>query len=68
LTAFQVIELVGVSTHGWQQAAENALAEAAGVREGLTAAEVVGWTADVSDNGEVLQYQATVRARFRIGD
>jgi flavin-binding protein dodecin len=66
MAVIKVIELVGTSTHGWQQAAENAVAEAAKTLDELVGVEVVGWTAKLNGDGELMEYRATVKVAFQV--
>lgn len=59
----KVIELVGNSTEGWEEAARNALTAAAKSLHGISGMEVIGWTAKVAD-GEIVEYRATVKIAF----
>lgn len=61
----KVIELVGHSTEGWEDAARSALAAAAKSLHGITSTQVVSWTATVAD-GEITQYQAAVKIAFMV--
>ncbi|MBT9258355.1 MAG: dodecin family protein [Clostridiales bacterium] len=55
-----VIELVGDSPKGWQEAIENAVAQAARIYPHITGVEVYNLTANVKD-GKVVEYKANVK-------
>ncbi|MDI3269365.1 MAG: dodecin family protein [Bacillota bacterium] len=55
-----VIELVGDSPKGWQEAIENAVAEASRLYPQITGVEVYNLTANVKD-GKVVEYKANVK-------
>lgn len=59
----KVIELVGNSTEGWEDAARNALTGAAKSLHGIQGIEVIGWTAKVAE-GEIVEYRATIKVAF----
>lgn len=63
MAVMKVIELVGNSTIGWEDAARNALAGAAKSLHGIAKIEVVNWTASVAD-GEIVDYHATLKLSF----
>lgn len=63
MAVMKVIELVGNSTIGWEDAARNALAGAAKSLHGIDKIEVVSWSASVTD-GEITQYQALIKLFF----
>ncbi|WP_247001388.1 dodecin family protein [Halosolutus gelatinilyticus] len=59
----KVIELVGNSSESWEDAAQNALADADETLENISGIEIVSQTADV-ENGEIDQYRTTVHVSF----
>ena len=67
MAVIKTIELVGVSPVDWTDAAKQALAESAKTLRGIEGMEVLDQTAVVRDN-EIVEYQATVRIRFRLED
>jgi flavin-binding protein dodecin len=58
-----VIELVGDSERGWEDAAQQAVAEAARTVRHITGVEVVNMTAAVED-GHIRSYRANVNVAF----
>lgn len=62
----KVLELVGQSTDGWQEAASNAINEASRTVENIVSAEIVNWTANVS-GGAITEYRANVKVAY-LGD
>jgi flavin-binding protein dodecin len=60
MAAVKIIEIVGNSTEGWEEAAKDALEAATKTLHGITGLEIVKWTAVVS-GGEIAEYRATVR-------
>lgn len=67
MAVIKTIELVGVSTENWADAANRALAEAAKTLRGIEGLEVLDQSAVVRDNS-IAEYQATCRIRFRLED
>lgn len=63
MAVIKVIELVGTSTEGWEDAARSALTGAAKSLHGIVKVEVMRWTADVAD-GRITTYQAEVKLSF----
>jgi flavin-binding protein dodecin len=61
----KVLELVGTSRESWQQAAENALREAARTVDHITGLEVANMTADV-DGGQITAFTANVKVAFAV--
>lgn len=59
------IDLVGVSETSWEDAARQALAEAAKTIRNITEMEVLQWTA-VVDGGKFKEYHAHTRLNFRL--
>lgn len=65
MTVIKTIDLVGVSTKSWRDAASQALAEASKTLRGIESMEVLE-TSAVVDEGQISEYQTHVRIRFRI--
>lgn len=65
MSTAKIIELVGSSPEGWQQAVESAVAQASQTLEGISGVEVTNMTASV-ENGRITLYKATVKVAFRI--
>ncbi|HVE75348.1 MAG TPA: dodecin family protein [Actinomycetota bacterium] len=61
----KTIDLVGVSTEGWRQAAQEALAEAAKSLKGIEAMEILETSCNVEDN-KIKEYLTHVRIKFRL--
>lgn len=61
----KVLDLVGTSRESWQQAAENAVREAARTVDHITGIEVANMTADVTA-GELASFSANVKVAFAV--
>ena len=62
-----IVELVGSSDKGWQEAVEVALEEATKTIRGITGLEVVSKTAVVDPNtNRITKYHATIKLEFGI--
>lgn len=61
--AHKIIEVMGVSPSGFDDAVNRAVAKASESINGITRVEVIRQTAEVSD-GRVVAYQATVKLAF----
>ncbi len=63
-SVYNVIELIGTSPDSWEQAASNAVREAALTLRDLRVAEVVEQDV-VIDNGEISLFRTKVRLSFK---
>ncbi|MDH5375333.1 MAG: dodecin family protein [Candidatus Bathyarchaeota archaeon] len=63
MSVVKIIELVGSSTKGWKEAAENALMEASKTVRNIVGMDVVGCTAKVEKN-KIVTYRANVKIAF----
>lgn len=61
--AIKVIEIIGVSTAGFDDAVQQAVSKASQSIKGITGVEVVKTAASVKD-GKITQYTATVKLAF----
>lgn len=65
MTTTKIIELLGESREGWQDAVENAIREASKTVDEITGVEVVNLTANVQD-GRIVEYKACVQLAFPV--
>jgi dodecin len=65
MAVIKTIDLVGVSTESWRDAATQALAEASKTLRGIEGMEVLE-TSAVVDGDKIKEYHTHVRIRFRI--
>lgn len=65
MAVIKTIDLVGVSTESWRDAAEQALAEASRTIRGIHAMDVLETSCNV-DDGKIVEYLTHVRIKFRI--
>jgi flavin-binding protein dodecin len=65
LAVIKTIDLVGVSSESWRDAAAQALAEASKTLRGITGMEVLETSATV-DGDQIKEYHTHVRIKFRI--
>jgi len=63
--AIKVLEIIGISEDGFEDAVKQAVAKAAETIEGITGIEVTSQTARVKD-GKVTQYHTTVKLAFAV--
>jgi dodecin len=62
-----VVELVGSSDKGWDDAIEVALQEATKTIRGITGVEIVSKTATVDpNNNSITKYNATIKLAFGV--
>lgn len=65
MSVYKVIELVGESNSGWQDAVEDAVQKASKTVDGINGVELVNMTAKV-DNGRIVGWKANVKAAFEV--
>jgi flavin-binding protein dodecin len=65
MAVIKTIDLVGVSSESWRDAAAQALAEASKTLRGIENMEVLETSATV-EGDEIREYHTHVRIRFRI--
>ncbi len=63
----KVIELVGRSKTGWEDAANNAVTEASKTVTNITGVEIISCTGSVVD-GKITDYKANVKVAFGLTD
>ncbi|RJX23656.1 MAG: dodecin domain-containing protein [Dethiobacter sp.] len=63
----KVIELIGESNLGWEDAVKDAVERASKTVDNITGIEVLNLTANI-DNGEVVEYKANVKLAFGVRD
>ena len=63
MTVVKIIELIGSSTIGWSEAAQNAVIEAAKTVKNVKGVHVKRCTAKVKDN-KIVEYHANVKIAF----
>jgi len=63
MSVVKVIELVGASDRGWEEAVQEAVSQASRTLDNITAVEVVNTTADVDDD-RIVKYKANVKIAF----
>lgn len=65
MAVIKTIDLVGVSEKGWDDAAQQALAEASKTIRGIENMDVLGTSAVVRD-GKIAEFHTQIRINFRI--
>lgn len=65
MAVIKTIDLVGVSSESWKDAAVQALAEASRTIRGITGMDVLDTSCHVAD-GAISEYLTHVRIKFRI--
>jgi len=63
----KVIELIGESDKGWEDAARNAVKDASKTIRNITGVEVISTTASVKD-GKIINYHSCVKIAFGLTD
>ncbi len=67
MAVIKVVELVGSSSAGWDDAARNALKEASETIRSIRGLDVINQTATVKD-GAISEYRANIRISFVVED
>lgn len=67
MAVIKVVELVGSSPTGWDDAARNALKEASETIRSIRGLDVINQTATVED-GAVSEYRTNIRISFVVED
>jgi dodecin len=63
----KIIEIIGSSDKGWEDAAQEAVNEARKTLHGIHGIEVMDMTATVDENtGKIAQYRASVKLAFGV--
>ncbi len=65
MAVIKTIDLVGVSSESWRDAANEALAEASKTIRGITRMDVLDTSCNVSE-GQIAEYLTHVRISFRV--
>ena len=65
MTVVKIVELVGSSSDGWKEAAENALNEAGKTIRNIKSIHVKRCTAKV-ENNKIVEYRAVVKIAFMV--
>jgi flavin-binding protein dodecin len=65
MSVVKIIELIGTSKKSWEDAANNAVKEAAKTVSGITGIEIISQTAKV-EKGTIAEYRANVKAAFTV--
>ncbi len=67
MSVAKILELVGSSSKGWEDAAQVAIAEAAKTIHGIRGLEVTDMTARVDTNtGKIEEYRVCVKLAFTV--
>ena len=67
MAVVKVIELVGESKTGWEDAVRQAVRQAAKTVRNISGVEVLNWTANVNPaDGSIVEYKADVQIAFRV--
>jgi len=65
MSVAKVVEIVGNSPKGWQDAAQNAVTQTAKTIRNIHGVKVVGMTAKIK-GGKIFEYRATVKIAFGV--
>jgi flavin-binding protein dodecin len=62
----KIIEVIGVSSKGWEDAAQTAVNEAKKTVHGIHGIKIQDMTADVDSAGKIVRYKTTVKMSFGV--
>jgi flavin-binding protein dodecin len=62
----KIIEVIGISEKGWEDAAQLAITEAKKSVHGIHGIKVRDMTADVDGSGKIVRYKTTVKMSFGV--
>ena len=65
MSVAKIVELVGESNKGWEDAVQSAVADAAKTIDNITGVEIYNLTASI-DNGKIVEYKANVKVAFGV--
>ncbi len=65
MTVIKILELVGNSEKAWEDAAQEALREAAKTVEHIVGIDVLGYKGEVKEN-KIVKYKAHVKIAFAV--
>ncbi len=65
MTAVKIIKVLGTSEESWEDAAQEAVAQASETIQDIHGVEVQDWTAN-TENGEITNYKTTVEVAFPV--
>ena len=66
MSVVKVVELVGESNEGWEDAVRQAVKEASRTVRHISGVEVLNWTGNVNEQGDIMEYKADVQVAFRV--
>lgn len=67
MSVVKVIELVGESKSGWEDAVKNAVFDASKTVDNITGVEIYNMTANI-DDGKITEYKVNVKVAFGVKD
>jgi len=67
MTVVKIIELIGTSPNGWEDATKNALAQAAKTLKNIKSVYIKSCKAKV-ENNKIVEYRAVVKIAFVIAE
>ena len=62
----KIIEVIGISNKGWEDAAQTAINETKKTVHGIHGIKVQDMTAEVDGSGRIAKYKTTVKLSFEV--
>ena len=61
-----IIEVIGISSKGWEDAAQVAINEAKKTVRGINGVKIQDMTADIDESGKITRYKTCIKLSFGV--
>ena len=68
MATIKIIEIMGSSAGGWEDAVRTAVRSATRTLDEVTGVDVISWTAKVGPEGTITAYHADCKVAFKVKD
>jgi len=68
MAVIKVLELVGESKTSWEEAAQEAVRQAAKTIRNIRGVEILNMTGNMNEKGEIVEFKTNVKIAFRVED
>lgn len=62
----KIIEVIGISSKGWEDAAQVAINETKKTVHGIHGIKIQDMTADTDSSGKIIRYKTTIKVSFGV--
>ncbi len=66
MATVKIIEVMGSSETSWEEAVKGAVASATRTLSAVRGVDVVGWTAKIGPDGDIVEYHADCKIAFEV--